>query len=175
MRSLLALIVLMCASNSFAMKYSDLTADQREAVEVRLRSYIPTYQIALEIAMYDLSTNIPKTTKSTDVLGNVKVEKFGTVENLFADIVKIYSAPGRDVMIEARGQQRLLDLQREDQALTSLQWALFRRPIEDAQKREAYMDSSLDVVSLQPLEVRVNVLARANCVVTVTDSGSLCN
>jgi hypothetical protein len=175
MRSLLALVVLVFATNAFAMKYSDLTADQRETVEARLRGYIPTYQVALDIAMYNLKVNIPKDTKSSDVLEKVKIEKFGTVENLFNEIVKLYSAPGTDVMVESRGQQRLLDLQREDQQLTSLTWALYWRPVADAKKRDAYLDSVLDIVSLQPYEVRVTFLQRQGCAVTVTETGSACN
>lgn len=175
MRSLIVVLTLVFCSNAFAAKYSDLNADQREAVEVRLREFVPAYRIALEIAVYNLRVSIPKTTKSTDVLAKVKIEKWDSVEALFEQVSKTYSPAGSEVVFKARGEQRLLDLQRETQQANSLMWAIFRRPIEDRTRRDAYLDDALDIESISPLKVRLNVFNRTGCTFSVTETASSCN
>jgi hypothetical protein len=175
MRSLIAIIALVFCSNAFAAKYSDLTTDQREVVEARLREVVPTYRIALEIATYNLRISIPKDTKATDVLAKVKIDKWASVEALFEQITKNYSGGGSDVVFKGRGQQRLLDLQRETQRAERLMWALFRRPIEDRRLREAYLDSAMEIESLSPLTIRLTSLARTGCDFSVSETSTSCN
>jgi hypothetical protein len=175
MRSFVALIALVFCSNAFAAKYSDLTSDQREAVEVRLRQFVPAYRIALEIAIYNLRGAIPKDTKSGDVLSKVKVEKYGTVDALFKQVTTIYSAAGDEILFKGRGNQRLLDLAREVKETEYLMWSIFRRPIEDRADREAYLDRALDIESLSPLRIRLTSFARLGCSFEVTETSSACN
>ncbi|MES2965711.1 MAG: hypothetical protein V4760_17650 [Bdellovibrionota bacterium] len=175
MRSLIAVIALVFCSNAFAAKYSDLTTDQREAVEVRLRAFVPKYRIALEIATYNLRGSIPKDTKATDVLAKVKLDKWVSVEALFEQITKNYSSGGSDVVFKNRGQQRLMDLQREIQQTEYLMWSIFRRPIEDARARDAFMDASMEIESLSPLKIRLTSLARTGCEFSVTETDTSCN
>lgn len=175
MRSFIALLALVFCSNAFASKYSDLTTDQREAVEVRLREFVPAYRIALEIAIYNLRGSIPKNTKATDVLAKVKLEKWASVEALFEEVTTIYSKAGTEVLFKERGAQRLLDLQRETRQTELLMWAIFRRPIEDRTDRDAYLDTAMDIESLSPLKIRLNSIARLGCSFSITDTSATCN
>lgn len=175
MRLLIAVLSLTFSFNAFAMKYSDLTTDQREAVEVRLRQFIPAYRIAMEIAVYNLRAAIPKTTKSTDVLSKVKVENYDSVDALFEQITKIYSGGGTEVVSKARGEQRLMDLAREIDMTEQVMWAIFRRPVEDRVLRDAFLDSVIEIENLQPLKIRLQLFKRQGCDFTVSETGSSCN
>ncbi|MEK7355503.1 MAG: hypothetical protein AAB250_03595, partial [Bdellovibrionota bacterium] len=161
--------------NSFATQYSDLTPEQQEVVETRLRTFVPAYRIALEIAIYNLRGSIPKNTKSDVVLSKVKLEKFDSIDDLFEQVSQTYKAAGSDVVTFARGEQRIMDLQREVRASELMMWAIFRRPIEYAPDRNAFMDRSLDIVSLSPLTIRLSFLKRSGCGFVLSETASSCN
>jgi hypothetical protein len=175
MRLLIAVLSLTFSFSAFAMKYSDLTADQRETVEGRLRQFVPAYRIAMEVAVYNLRASIPKSTKSTDVLSKVKVENYDSVDALFEQITKVYGAAGTEVVAKARGEQRLMDLAREIDMTEQVMWAIYRRPVEDRFLRDAFLDSVMEVENLQPLTIRLQLFKRQGCDFTVNETGSACN
>lgn len=171
----LSLVLLFTASSQASnLKYSDLSNDQREAINAHLVHFLSMYANAVDIALYNIDKQHVGTMDTSAPMGELSIGQ-ATADKMFVRVEKLYaSTASMKGFAKARAFESVSQAAKEIEQAKVLAFHISHRPWKSAVWTQ-YLDSQLEVISdsADTATIRVKSINRPDCQFTVTSNSSV--